>query len=483
MAVLATLKKDRLGEWATLAVYLADLRRRETGSVAALASALSAPADEQRELGREGMAVLIEVAADLRLPKGARLAAARCAMEAGASGPSLGALFLGAGDLATDPRLGSAARRLVEGGLPAAIAAPASKEVSIDAGAFARAAQAGASVLGPARVKDALAAAEAGHAGAAAALFALGAAPLPPVQLAAWAKLLERICAAHRSAPAAAKRLGLAPAWPPNLPDAFAPMVQEAEKATSDVVAADAAAGTVKAGPPTRPHFAPRGALPAAPPVPPAPRPRPGVVELGKKTAAPIKRSQFRRSIGTVVEGPVALPPKPMPTVAGRAPPAAVPALDHPSRGAPLSGMTPLLKREEPIRFDARGKRVPRADRWKETDFSWEAPILPPVPEAAPLRRTSAAAGPFAQRLQALFEDRPEAVERLCAAVEARAALHGLAAAVEELSHELSHPRWKDRRAPPGQLGRLAAAGAEAHPESWKAAAMLLVGKLRIVGR
>src|SRR4051812_29945442 len=110
MAVLATLKKDRLGEWATLAAYLADLRRRETNSVAALAGVLSSPAEEQRELaGGGGLPVLIEVASDLRLPKASRLAAARSALEAGACGDALAALFAGAGDLATDPRLGGAA--------------------------------------------------------------------------------------------------------------------------------------------------------------------------------------------------------------------------------------------------------------------------------------------------------------------------------------------------------------------------------------
>jgi hypothetical protein len=488
MAVLATLKKDRLGAWATLADYLADLRRRETGAVAALASALSALPDERRELGRDGMSILIEVASDLRLPKCARLAAARCVLEAGASGQPLGALFLGAGDLATDPRLGSAAKRLVEDGLPAALAAPGTRAISLEAGAFARGAQAAASVLGTARVKETLAAAGEGHAGVAAGLFALGAAPLPEVQRAAWVKLLERTCAANRSAPAAAKRLGLAPSWPPNLPDAFAPLAQEAEKATAGVVAADAAAGTLKPGPSTPPRFAPPGPLPAPPPLPPAPQPRSGIVEVGRKTVAPIKRSPFRRPIGIVVEGPTALPPKPMPPVTGRAPldavaskPAA--ATGHPARSGPLPGMAPLLKHEDPIRFDARGKRIPRPDRWKESDFQWEAPILPPVLEPAPLRKASAALGPFARRLAALFEDRPEGVERLCAAVEARAALHGLATAIDELSRELSHPRWKGRRLPPAQLERLAGSRGEAHPESWNAAATLLLARLRIESR
>ena len=71
MAVLTTLKRDRLGEWTTLAEYLADLRRRDMSSVAALALLLSSPAEEQREIAQGGgLAVLIEIAPDLRLRKG-----------------------------------------------------------------------------------------------------------------------------------------------------------------------------------------------------------------------------------------------------------------------------------------------------------------------------------------------------------------------------------------------------------------------------
>jgi hypothetical protein len=90
------------------------------------------------------------------------------------------------------------------------------------------------------------------------------------------------------------------------------------------------------------------------------------------------------------------------------------------------------------------------------------------------------AAGPFAQRLQSLFEDRPEAVERLCAAIEARAAVRGLPAALEELEREVSQRRWRDLRPPASQLERLAAA-ARAQPEAWTAAAGLLLARLRIV--
>ena len=88
------------------------------------------------------------------------------------------------------------------------------------------------------------------------------------------------------------------------------------------------------------------------------------------------------------------------------------------------------------------------------------------------------APGPFAARLEALFADRPEAVERLCAAMEAREALLGPAAALEELERELSRSRWKERRASVEQLARLAAA-AQAAPGAWRAAAGLLLARLR----
>jgi hypothetical protein len=457
MAVLATLKKDRLGEWATLAGYLADLRRRETNSVAALAALLSSPAEEQRELAQGGgLPVLIEVASDLRMPKASRLAAARSALEAGPSGEALAALFVGAGDLASDPRLGAAAKKLVESGLPAALAQKAGAGISLEAGAFARAAHAGASAVGQARVKELIASAPKGHAGAAAALFSLGAADLGTAEREGWAKLLEKTCAAHRGAPAAAKRLGLAPPWPPNLPDAFAPLLQEAEKAAQRVTAPDAAAAPVRTGPRSaasprasgrlgpplgaRPDPTPQAArpvpatpatLPAGPPQVPV---RTGPIELGRKVAPPLQPSLFRRPRGTVVEGPLTLPPKPMPPVAGR-----------PSGSPPPA----------------------------------PGPLLPQIPEAPPLRRAAVAAGPFAQRLQSLFEDRPEAVERLCAAIEARAAVRGLPAALEELERELSQRRWKELRAPAAQVERLAAA-ARTEPEAWTAAAGLLLARLRI---
>src|SRR5205807_7272729 len=156
VAILATLRQDRGGEWKTLDDYLRELRHREAAALAALANALSAAPHEQKELAEHGEAgaVLLEVACDLRVPKSSRLSAARCLLEAGIEAPFVAHLFIGAGDLVTDPRLGSAARRLVESGLPAALQLEGDPaQITLAAGAFAPAAHAGAPGLGPGRAR------------------------------------------------------------------------------------------------------------------------------------------------------------------------------------------------------------------------------------------------------------------------------------------------------------------------------------------
>ena len=182
MSILATLRQSRAGEWKNLDEYLRELRHREHGALAALANALSASPDEQKELVAhgEGGAILLEVACDLRVPKGARLAASRALLEAGIAGPFVGHLFIGAGDLVTDPRLGAMARKLVESGLPSALQLGGeSAQITLAAGAFARSSYAGASAVGVARIQELLQPAEELHAGAIAALFALDAGELP----------------------------------------------------------------------------------------------------------------------------------------------------------------------------------------------------------------------------------------------------------------------------------------------------------------
>jgi len=459
VSILATLRQDRAGEWKTLDDFLRELRHRETGALAALAGALAAPAQEQKELAEHGEAgaVLLEVACDLRVPRGGRLAAARCLLEAGIGEPFVGHLFIGAGDLVTDPRLGGMARKLVESGLPAALSLggdPA--RITLAAGAFARAAHAGASVLGVARLKELLAPAPELHAGAIAGLFALGEVELPDGHRTGWKRLLEQTCAAHRRAPAAARRIGLAPQWPPNLPEAFDPMVREAEERSAAVQSTDAAAS-----PP-----ASRKSAATAPPSKARPAtPEPPRVPAGKTLAPPIRKSPFRRPTGTVVEVPGTLPPKPMEPLTSRAP----------HQPEPRKPVGHLPSREADLRFDARGKRVPRADRWSDQQFEWEAPVLPSS-DLPPPTKAQVVPGPFASRLQAVFDDRPEAVDRLCAAAEARAAVRGEEQLLGELRAETSRATWRNRALPLHQLQRLRSVMQDsAHPSPWRAAAGMLL--------
>src|SRR5439155_12222646 len=117
-------------------------------------------------------------------------------------------------------------------------------------------------------------------------------------------------------------------------------------------------------------------------------------------------------------------------------------------RAAPIPGLGPVPSKEtEQVHYDPRGKKIPRADRWRDDAFEWEVPELPPSQLPEPMK-AAVAPGPFAQRLQSIFDDRPEAVDRLCAAADARAAVAGEEQLVLELSRELSRKRWKDLRAP-----------------------------------
>jgi hypothetical protein len=471
VAILATLRQDRAGDWNSLDDYLRELRHRETGALAALANALSAPLAEQRELAEHGEAgaVLLEVACDLRVPKASRIAATRCLLEAGIEPPFIGHLFIGGGDLVTDPRLESAARRLVESGLPAALkleGEPA--QITLAAGAFARAVHAGASAVGQVLIEELLSSAHELHAGAAAARFALGIAQLPEGHAIGWKRLLAQTCAGHRRAPAAAKRMGLAPSWPPNLPDAFAPMIREAEQETSSIEPKDAGAnpsGLKRATASLQPGKAP----PEAP--------------AAKVMAPPIRRSPFRKPIGAVVEVPAAAPrPKPMEPVPARAPAAAaepkrpkIQARDEATlrRALPIPGLP--AREPDDLRFDARGKRVPRKDRWNDDDFDWQSPVLP-SPELPPPPRARPASSAFASRLRSIVEDRPEAVDRLCAAAEARAAVGGEQTLLRELSAELAGKPWREKRLPAGQLRRLQSiAQGPTHPPAWRSAAWLVL--------
>ena len=195
-----------------------------------------------------------------------------------------------------------------------------------------------------------------------------------------------------------------------------------------------------------------------------------------------------------MVEGPFVAPTRHLPAVqqqqttasqqqaAQNAAESAAPA-DQGKKSALLPGLAPLPMKNppEPARFDARGKKVPTEARWDAKEFGWEEPVLPPS-ELKPPPRVKPPPGPFRKRLQSLFDDRPEAVDRLLAAAEARAALVGPAMLVHELDDELARPEWKERQAPAAQLRRLRAIVEEAErPEAWRRAAQLLVERLSSV--
>jgi hypothetical protein len=75
-----------------------------------------------------------------------------------------------------------------------------------------------------------------------------------------------------------------------------------------------------------------------------------------------------------------------------------------------------------------------------------------------------------------MLENRPEAVDRFCAAVEALAAVRGEEDLLRELQAELSRKSWRETKLPGEQLQRLRRIeeGAD-EPCSWRAAARLLL--------
>jgi hypothetical protein len=204
-----------------------------------------------------------------------------------------------------------------------------------------------------------------------------------------------------------------------------------------------------------------------------------------------MRRSPFRKPIGSVVELPTQVPAKPMAPVTARAGPTALPAPppekphledEHEAKArkaAPLPGIVPLAsKQANEARFDPKGRKIPRSDRWDDNHFEWELPTLPTSDLPPPLK-AAVAQGPFAQRLQSLFDNRPEAVDRLAAAAEARAAVVGEAALLAELSSELGRKRWQKARVPREHLDRLRGIEMDhKQPAPWRAMARLLLDRL-----
>ena len=460
MPLVGWLRAQGLGSFESLDAFRALLAKRDVAALQSLGGALEAP-DLAEVAGGDGAPLCADIARDLRNQRSPRVAALAACLKADVPTPLLGKLFGGAGDLLTDGRLGDLAEKLVSRGLPAALADPASAEVGAAAGSFARAVREARFAFGMAKVNAALSAARPGHAGVAAARLAAFGEALPPEQLAGWKAWLVKQCSGNRKAPPAARRAGLAPPWPPDLPEAFAELVKEVEAAI-----------------PISGELAPRGPAPAA-----AATPTTAPADLAAKPAAPAPPRQ-KPGIGAPIKGrPQG---RPVPAADGDAPaaPAPTPApqpkymspIPRP-RGFVMEGAaakarsapgTPSGQAGTAATGDAASKTLPAM----QSRFSGPHPqrdTPEPVVRGPATFKAQAAALPFLERARALCAREPDALERLCATTDVRAMLKGsLDGALAELRRDAA----RAAPAPDDVLARLAALAAdEAAPAAWRAAA------------
>lgn len=230
MALIAWLKREGFGAYNTVDDFTGELGRRSTSALGALGAALVAKPEDLVEAARgDGHGICADVVGDLRVAKGARLAALRAVLMAGA-GSQLAKIFVGAFDLAGDARLPEADRAyLVKGGLKAFLDATAPMAVTLDVLRAAASAEAGLKALGKEVVQEVLAAYPTSHTPALTIRHAALGDGLPPDLEQRWLDVLSRQYRAAKNAPPAARRLGTAPTWPPVVPDAFVALVKKAE--------------------------------------------------------------------------------------------------------------------------------------------------------------------------------------------------------------------------------------------------------------
>lgn len=259
MAILAWLRKEGFGTYATIDEFRGELARRSTSAVGGLGNAVAVVPEDLAEVAQgAGQGVCADLVRDLRVARGARVAALRGLLLAGA-GATLGKVFAAAFDLLGDVRLTPADRAyLSRSGLKAFLQSAPVDAVNVEILRGAAAATEAVKVIGADEVKAVLAEFPATHATVLlirnTGLFE----PLPPELEARWLDVLSRQFRAARNAPPAAKRLGTAPEWPPVLPDAMRLMLARAE--------AHSPAGFKPL---------PKEAAPAAPAQPPATAPAP----------------------------------------------------------------------------------------------------------------------------------------------------------------------------------------------------------------
>lgn len=459
MALIAWLKREGFGSYATLDEFVGELARRSTSALGGLGAALvgASPAD-LAEVGQgTGQNVCTDVVRDLRVPKGARLAALKAVLSARA-GAQASRLFAGASDLLGDARLSQADREyLLRSGLKGLLDAIPSEAVNVEllrgAHAAAECAKAGSETV----VREIVGAFPATHASVQTIQAAALGERLPEELAARWLDVLTRQCKAARNAPPAARRLGTAPEWPPMAPDTFRPLLTKAEDAAGapKTTAGPAALGATE--------------LPSRAPAPPATKPagpeRPrlgaglqeGVTRTGTSPGTvgkPLPPGSVPRTIprGVVTEGP-------------RPPPAA--KADGPKVQPPLrargKGGSGAAQPEPEASYTSDAIQVDPA-RLRSTPIVSRPPNLD-----VPLMRLR-----FGEQIDLLARRGTRALERLMAAFDARAAIVGTQTALVELERAAKKRGGEDVNGP--ALDELfALATSEKATRAWKEAARAIL--------
>lgn len=232
MALLVFLKREGFGTYKAVDEFVGELARRSTSALGGFGAVLASksPDDVKEAAQGDGQNVCAELVRDLRVPKGARVAALRALMLAGV-GANLPAVFAGAADLLGDTRLPDADRTyLAKSGLQRFLESLEPQKVSLEVARGAATAAEVARVLGVEGVKEVVAPFPVNHVGALTVRHAALDEPLPGELRDQWLALLARQFKAAKNAPAAAKRLGRAPEWPPVVPEVFRALLAEAEK-------------------------------------------------------------------------------------------------------------------------------------------------------------------------------------------------------------------------------------------------------------
>lgn len=247
MALLVFLKREGFGTYKAVDEFVGELARRSTSALGGFGAVLASksPDDVKEAAQGDGQNVCAELVRDLRVPKGARVAALRALMLAGV-GANLPTVFAGAADLLGDARLPDADRTyLAKSGLQRFLESLEPQKVSLEVARGAATAAEVARVLGAELVKETVSPFPVNHVGALTVRHAALAEPLPGELRDQWLALLAKQFKAAKNAPAAARRLGRAPEWPPVVPETFRPLLAEAEKGLP-APAAPAASSTGK---------------------------------------------------------------------------------------------------------------------------------------------------------------------------------------------------------------------------------------------